>query len=57
MPKNIVSIVSYQGLESVKSSIALCGGLGPIPAGTRVLVKPNLFGWNNQGPYPLPGAC
>ncbi len=52
MPENVVSIVRYQGLESIKSSIDLCGGLEGIKPGAKVLVKPNLVGWDNQGPYP-----
>ncbi len=52
MAENVVSIVRYQGLESIKSSIDLCGGLEGIPSGAKVLVKPNLVGWDNQGPYP-----
>ena len=52
MPENVVSMVRYQGLESIKSLIDLCGGLEGIKPGAKVLVKPNLVGWDNQGPYP-----
>jgi uncharacterized protein (DUF362 family) len=52
MPENVVSIVRYQGIESIRSSVDLCAGLEGIPTGARVLVKPNLVGWDNQGPYP-----
>ena len=49
---NIVSLVRYKGVESVGEALALCGW----PAGgsppESVLVKPNLVGWDNQGPYP-----
>ena len=52
MPENVVSMVHYEGIDSIRNAIHLCGGLEAIGAGSRVLVKPNLVGWDNQGPYP-----
>ena len=52
MPENVVSMVRYEGIDSVRNAVHLCGGFEAIGPGTRVLIKPNFVGWDNQGPYP-----
>jgi len=52
MPRNVVAMVRHDGRDAVRSAIDLCEGFHGIPAGARVLVKPNLVGWDNQAPYP-----
>lgn len=45
-------MVRWEGPASVAKVIDLCDGLPGIRTSDRVLVKPNLVGWDNQGPYP-----
>ncbi len=52
MSRNVVSLVRYQGLDSVAEAIRLCGWPQSGSAPTSALIKPNLVGWDNQGPYP-----
>jgi len=49
---NVVSLIRYHGIESVADAIRLCGGFAGLRSGDRVLIKPNLVGWDDQGPYP-----
>ena len=52
MPENLVSMTRYQNAESIQEAIAGCDGFAALKSGDTVLVKPNLVGWDNQGPYP-----
>jgi uncharacterized protein (DUF362 family) len=44
-------MVPYEGIETVGKAIDLCEGFADLPRAAKVLVKPNLVGWDNQGPY------
>jgi len=52
MPRNTVSLVRYQDKRSIDRAVEECGGLDALPVGASVLIKPNLVGWDDQGPYP-----
>jgi len=52
MPSNVVSMIKYKNISSVAEVIEECGGFKNLKRGDRVLVKPNLVGWDNNGPYP-----
>ncbi len=47
-----VSLTNYRGLESVGEVIDLCRGFSELRPSDRVLIKPNLVGWDNLAPYP-----
>lgn len=52
MPENTVAMTRWEEPASVGRVIDLCQGFDGIRTGDRVLLKPNLVGWDNQGPYP-----
>lgn len=52
MPENLVSLIRFENDDSVARAVELCEGLAALPRGAKVLVKPNLVGWDAQGPYP-----
>jgi len=52
MDRGVVSMVRYEGPDSVGRAIELCDGLEGVGRSTRVVIKPNLVGWDAQGPYP-----
>lgn len=52
MPDNIVSMVGYEGMDSVSEAIDLCDGFFGLSPADKVLIKPNLVAWDDQGPFP-----
>ncbi len=47
-----VSLVKHRDDSSVREVIKAADGFSNLKPGHRVLIKPNLVGWDNQGPYP-----
>jgi len=57
MPRTTVAVVRYEKpLESVRSAVELSGGLGRLPAGARVFVKPNVVFWTRATDFPKWGC-
>ena len=57
MSKHRVSIVRYEEpLESVRKAVELSDGLGHLPAGARVYIKPNIVFWTTAVPFPKWGV-
>jgi len=57
MQKHRVSIVRYEKpLESVKKAVDLADGLGHLPAGAKVFIKPNIVFWTKAVPFPKWGV-
>jgi uncharacterized protein (DUF362 family) len=57
MQKYRVSIVRYEKpFESVKKAVALADGLGHLPAGAKVFIKPNIVFWTKAVPFPKWGV-
>lgn len=55
--KNTVSLIKYEKAKgSVSQAIDMCNGFQSLKTSSRVLIKPNLVGWDNKGPYPLFGV-
>jgi len=50
--KRPVSLIKYRDGASVREAIEAVDGFRDLKPGDRVLIKPNLVGWDNQGPYP-----
>ena len=52
-----VAVTRYEKpLDSVRRAVELSGGLGDIPAGARVFVKPNIVFWTRKAPFPKWGV-
>ena len=57
MSKSIVSVVRYEKpFESVRKAVELAGGLGQLPAGAKVFLKPNIVTWTRATPFPKWGV-
>ncbi len=57
MQKHRVSIVRYEKpFESVKKAVDLADGLGHLPAGAKVFIKPNIVFWTKAVPFPKWGV-
>ena len=57
MSKHLVSIARYEKpQESVRRVVDLAGGLGRIPTGARVFIKPNVVFWCKGVPFPKWGV-
>ncbi len=57
MNKHLVSIVRYEKpLESVRNAVERSRGLGHLPAGARVFIKPNIVFWTKAVPFPKWGV-
>ena len=52
-----VAVVKYsQHYESLKQAVELCGGIGDIPSGSKVFIKPNLVSWYEGINFPKYGV-
>jgi len=57
MPKPIVAVVPYEApLESVRRAVTRCNGLGHLPRGARVFIKPNIVFWTTATDFPKWGV-
>jgi len=57
MTKPVVAIVPYQTpRESVRRAVACCNGLGHMPRGARVFIKPNIVFWSTVTDFPKWGV-
>ena len=52
MPENVASLVGFRDENSVREAIDQCEGFASLKPGDKVLIKPNLVGWDAQGPFP-----
>lgn len=52
MPENVVAVEPYRDRESITRVVEQCEGMTGFSPGASVLIKPNLVGWDDQGPYP-----
>jgi uncharacterized protein (DUF362 family) len=52
MPEELISLVGYENIESVKLAIEKCRGFDNLQISDKILIKPNLVAWDNLGPYP-----
>ncbi len=52
MPQSKVALTGYKDAASVREVIERCDGFAALRPDSKVLIKPNLVGWDNQGPYP-----
>ena len=57
MRTHAVAVVRYEKpMESVRRAVELCRGLGHLPAGARVFIKPNIVFWTRAVPFPKWGV-
>jgi uncharacterized protein (DUF362 family)/Ni,Fe-hydrogenase III small subunit len=57
MRTHSVAVVRYEKpMESVRRAVELCRGLGHLPAGASVFIKPNIVFWTRAVPFPKWGV-
>ena len=50
---NVVCLKKFEAATaSILSAVEMCAGFEGVGSSSRVLIKPNLVGWDNRGPYP-----